>query len=84
MRMEIHQRGIARKVVVRGVNTKMGIGNSGARHVNAVNDFLKEGGRPLIRVDVVNGGRLDGGRKAKLTEYLTKGITKSHDKQSIT
>ena len=81
MRMIIYQRTVAGKVIVGSVETKMGVGNSGTRHVYAVNNLLKEGGRVLVREDVVNGGSGMGGRKAKCTAYLTKGINKSHDKR---
>ena len=81
--MEIHQGGIACKIIIRSINPKVGIGNGGARHVERVNDFLEVRGR-TIRRDVVgeNDGKLDGGRKAKRTAYLTKKINKSHDQRS--
>ena len=83
MRMKIHQGGIARRVVIRGVNAKVGLGNGRTRHVQRVNNLLKIGGR-TIRGDVVGeyNGNLDGGRKAKRTAYLTKKIRLSHDARS--
>ena len=83
MRMEVYQGGITGEIVVGGVNAKVGIGNCGSRHVQRVNDLLKVRGR-AIRRDLVgeNGGRIGGGRKAKRTAYLTKGINKSHDQRS--
>ena len=80
MGVEIHQRRVARKIIVGGVNTKMGISNGGTRHVQRVDNLL-EIGRRTIRGDLIgeNGERLDGGRKAKRTAYLTKEINKSHD-----
>ena len=80
--MEVYQRTIGGKVIVGGVNTKMGIGNGGTGHVDAVNNLLKEGRGAVVRLNVVNGERLDGGRKAKNTAYLTKGINRSHDERS--
>ena len=81
--MEIHQGRIARKVIIGGIDTKVGISNGGARHVQRVNDLLKIRGG-TIRRDVVgkNDEGLDGGRKAKRTAYLTKGINELPDKQS--
>ena len=81
--MKIHQRRITCEVVVSGVNTKVGLGDGGSRHVERINDLLKVGGR-AIRGDVVgkNDEGLDGGRKAKCTAYLTKGINVSHDQRS--
>ena len=73
MRMEIHQRGITCKVVIRGVNTEVGISDGGARHVQRINNLLKIR-RRAIRRDLIgeNDEELDGGRKAKRTAYLTK------------
>ena len=78
--MEVHQRGVARKVKISGVNTKVGIGNSGTRHVQGDNDLLKVRGR-MIRGDVIgeNDEESSEGRKAKCTAYLTKEINESHD-----
>ena len=41
MRMEVYQGGVACEVVIRGVNTKVGISNSGARHVQRIDNLLK-------------------------------------------
>ena len=83
--MKVHQRRIAHKVVIRGVNTKVGISNGRARHVQRVNNLLKVRGGTITR-DLIgeNGEELDGGRKAKHTAYLTKGTNVSHDKRPIT
>ena len=64
--MEIHQRGITRKIVIGGVNTKVEVGDGRARHVQRVNDLLKIRGR-LVERDIVseNDGKLDGGKKSK-------------------
>ena len=61
----------------------MGVSNGRARHVQRVNDLLKIRGG-VVRGDVVgeNDERLDGGRKAKRTAYLTKRINKSPDERS--
>ena len=71
--MEIHQRRVIRKIIIRGINAKVGIGDSGARHVQGVNDLLEIGGR-TVRGDVEGeyDENLDGKRKAKCTAYLTK------------
>ena len=53
--MEIYQRTVTGEIVIGGVNTKVGIGNSGARHVDTVNDLLKEGGRAVVGLDIVSG-----------------------------
>ena len=81
MRVEAHQGGIACKIIIGGIDTKMGIGDGGTRHVNKVNDLLEIGGR-MIGSNVVNGGNWMGGGKAKCTAYLTKGINESHDEGS--
>ena len=73
MGVKIHQRRVARKVVIRGINTKMRIGNSGARHVQRINNLLKVGGRTIRRYLIgENGEEFDGEGKAKHTGYLTK------------
>ena len=45
MRVEIHQRTVTGEIVIGGVNTKMGVGDGRARHVDNVNNLLKIGGR---------------------------------------
>ena len=64
MRMEIHQGGITGEVIISGVNTKVRVGDGGARHVQRVNNLLKVRGG-AIRGDLVseNGERLDGEEK---------------------
>ena len=66
MRVEIHQGRIARKVKIGGVNAKVRVGNSGARHVQRVNDLLKVRGG-AIRGDLIgeNGEEIDEGKKSK-------------------
>ena len=66
MGMEIHQRQVARKIVIGGINTKVGIGDGRTRHVQRVNDLLKVGGR-TIRGDLIgeNGDELNEGKKSK-------------------
>ena len=67
MRVEIHQGRITCKVVIRGINTKVGFGNGRAGHVQRVNNLLKIRGG-TIRGDVVgeNDERLDEGKKSKM------------------
>ena len=65
MGVEVYQRTVGSKIVVGGIYTKMGVSDGGMRHVYAVNNFLKERGRTVVRVNVVNGGELDGGKKSK-------------------
>ena len=64
--MEIHQRRIACKIIIGGVNTKVGISDGRAGHVQRVNDLLKVGGR-TIRGDLIgeNGDELNEGKKSK-------------------
>ena len=64
MRMEIHQRRVTCKVIIGGVNAKVGISNSGTRHVERVNDSLEVGGG-MVRGDVVseNDEELDEGKE---------------------
>ena len=52
-----YQRGITSKVVIRGIQAKVGIGNSGSRHVNAVDYLLKDKRGVVVGVDVENGER---------------------------
>ena len=54
MRMIIYQGIVAGKVIIGSIETKVGIGDGGTRHIYAVNDFLKERGGALVRGDVVN------------------------------
>ena len=44
------------KVIIGGIKTEMGISNGGLRHVDRVNNCLKEEGGAVVGVDVVNGG----------------------------
>ena len=60
----------------------MRIGDGGMRHVNQVNDLLKERGGAVVGLNVENGGNGMGQRKVKRTAYLTNEINKSQDKQS--
>ena len=81
MRMEIHQRRVAGKIVVGGINTKVGIGDGGTRHVQRVNNLLKVGGR-TIRGDLIgeNGDELDEGEKSKThCLFNQKETNESHD-----
>ena len=43
------------EIIVGGIETKVGISNGGARHVNRIDNLLKEGGGAAVRFDVVNG-----------------------------
>ena len=82
MRMKVHQGRVTRKVIISGVNAKVGIGNGGVRHVQRVNDLLKIRGR-TIRGDVVgeNSEDLDGEKKSKTHCIFNQEINKSHDRQ---
>ena len=70
--MRSYEGRIIGKVVISHIKTKVGVGNGGTRHVDGVNNLLKEGGRALVRVDVVNGDDEMRRRKAKCIAYLTK------------
>ena len=65
--MKVHQRRVVCKIVIRGVNTEMGISNGGTRHVQRVNNLLKVRGG-VIGGDLIseNGEEFDGERKAKM------------------
>ena len=80
--MEVYQGRVTCKIVVSGINTKVGVSNGGTRHVQRVNDLLKVGGR-MVRGDVVseNDEELDGKKSKTQCIFNQKGI-KSHDKQS--
>ena len=54
--MRPYKGSVVGKVIVGGIETKVGISNGGTRHVNAVDNLLEERGRAVVRVDVVNGG----------------------------
>ena len=64
MRMKIHQRGIAGKVIIRSVNTEVRIRNGRTRHVQRINNLLKIRGG-TIRRDLIgeNGEKFDGEEK---------------------
>ena len=64
--MEIRQGGVARKIIVGGVNTKVGISDGRARHIDAVNNLLEEGRGVVVRLNVVNGEEWDGGKKSEM------------------
>ena len=83
MGVKVHQGRVVGKVIVCGVNAKVGVGNGGSRHIQRIDNLLEVGGR-MIRGDVIgeNGKELDEGRKAKRTAYLTKRTNKSPDEQS--
>ena len=57
------------KIVVSHIETKVGVSNSGTRHVNGINDLLEKMRREVfIGVDVVNGESVrvtadDGGKR---------------------
>ena len=74
MRVEIHQRRIACKVEVGGVNAKMGISNSGMRHDERVDDLLKIR-RRTVGEDVIseNGEELDEEKKSKTHGIFNQG-----------
>ena len=79
MRVGIHQGRITCKVVVGGVNTKVGIGDGGTRHVQRVNDLLKIGGR-TIRGDLIseNDEGLDEGKKSETHCIFNQRNQQSH------
>ena len=66
MGVKVYQRTVGSKIVVSGINAKMRISNSRTRHVDAVNDLLKEGGGVVVGVDVVNDGRIGWGKKSEM------------------
>ena len=70
MRMKIHQRRVARKIVICGVNTEVGISDGRTRHIQRVNNFLKVRGG-AIGGDLIgkNGGKFDEEKKSKM-HYL--------------
>ena len=72
--MKVHQRRVACKIVIGGVNAKVGFSNRGARHIQRVDNLLKIRGG-TIRGNLIgeNGGEIVGKGKAKRTAYLTKG-----------
>ena len=81
--MRPHEGVAVSKIIVSHIEAKVGVGNCGVRHVKRIDNLLKEmRGEVFIAMDVVNGEKWNGGRKAKHTAYLTKEINKSHDKQS--
>ena len=80
--MRSYEGRVVGKVIIGGIQAKVGVGNGGARHVNSVNDLLKKTRRGVVvRLKVVNGEEWNEGRKAKRTAYLTKEINRSHDKR---
>ena len=87
MRVEIHQGGVTCKVVIRGINAKVGVGNGGARHIQGVNNFLEVRGG-TIRGDVIseNDEGLDGEKKSEThcifnqrNQQITRLTIESHD-----
>ena len=60
--MKVYQRIVGGKIIIGGVNAKVGISDGRTRHVNEVNNLLKVWGR-MVGVDVVNGKELDEGRE---------------------
>ena len=62
--MKVHQGRVARKVIIGGVNAKVGVGNGGMRHIQRVNNLLKVRGGTIGR-DVIseNDEGLDGGKE---------------------
>ena len=52
--MKIHQRAVTGKIVISGVNAKVGISNGRVRHVDRVKNLLEVRGR-TVGADVVNG-----------------------------
>ena len=70
MRMIVYQGIVTSEVVIGSIDTKVGIGDGGMRYDNAVKNLLKEGGRAMVRVDVVNGEGLDGGGKKSKTHCI--------------
>ena len=51
------------KIIIGGIKTEMRISNGRARHVDGINDLLKEEGGAVVRVDVVNDGEWNGEEK---------------------
>ena len=76
--MKVHQRTVAGKIVISGIHAKIGVSNGGARHIYAVNDFLEEGRRMVVGLNVVNGEGLDGGRKSETPCIFNQKESKNH------
>ena len=55
MHMRAYQQIIIGKVVVSHIETEVRVGNSGSRHVNRVDDLLKDGRRAVVGMHIVNG-----------------------------
>ena len=66
MGVEVHQGRVAREIIIGGINTKMGIGDGGARHIQRIDNLLKIR-RRAIRGDLIceNGEGIDEGKKSK-------------------
>ena len=79
MHVRLYPGFIVCKIIIGCIKTKVGVGDGGTRHVDRVNDFLKERRRVVVGIDVENGESEMGKRKAKCTAYLTKGVNESHD-----
>ena len=63
--MIIYQGVVASEVVVGSIETEVGVGNGGMRHIDTVNNVLEERGRAWVGGNVVNGEEMDGGKKSK-------------------
>ena len=81
VRVKIHQGRVVRKIVIRGVNAKVRVGDGGTRHVQGVNNLLKirggtVGGNVISEYDE----GLDEGKKSKThCLFNQKETNKSHD-----
>ena len=77
--MKVHQRRVAGKVIICGVNTKVRIGDGGTRHIQRVDNLLEIRGR-TIRGDLIceNGGRVDEGKKSKTYRIFNQKNQRNH------
>ena len=53
--MRPYQRFVVGEIIICCIKTKVGIGDGGTRHVNSIDNLLKEERRVVVGVDVVNG-----------------------------
>ena len=64
--MRPYQRFVVGEIIIGCIKTEVGISNGGTRHVDAVNDLLKEGRGVVVGVDVVNDEGRNGEKKSKM------------------
>ena len=55
------------EIIISRIKTEVRVGDGGVRHVNRANDLLeKTRGEVVVRIDVLNGGRWNEGKKSKM------------------